>query len=73
MMTVGRALLLRVLEHTRREFVAARCGVSVSAVHMWCSGARKPGASEKVSLAVNHRIPVESWDKEHVVNPRTKG
>ena len=60
-MTPGRRSLLIILQRTRREFVAARCGVSVAAVKSWCSGRLVPGARAREVLLREYEIPNDSW------------
>lgn len=62
-MTKGRRALLDILRRTKREYVACRCRVSISAVHMWCTGERTPNAGARTKLSVNYGIPLESWDE----------
>ncbi|CAG0953269.1 hypothetical protein ARNL5_00283 [Anaerolineae bacterium] len=60
-MNEGRVRLLLLLDQTRAELVAARIGVSKSAVFGWRSGRRKPSPVLRSRLEVNYRIPAESW------------
>lgn len=60
-MTPGRASLLLILHRTRREFVAARCGVSVATVDDWCSGRATPGDRARATLLSDYEIPCDSW------------
>ena len=62
----GRAHLLKVLERTRVEYVAARCRVTASAVYNWTSGRRTPCRRVRKLLSVTYRIPAKSWDEPEV-------
>ncbi len=60
-MTPGRRSLLIILQHTRREYVAARVGVSRSAVDRWCEGTLVPGEEARAVLFREYEIPPDSW------------
>lgn len=63
----GRVALLKVLQRTRVEFVAARCRVSEKAVYKWTAGRRTPAARTRRLLEENYRIRAEWWDEEAAV------
>jgi hypothetical protein len=60
-MTPGRRSLLIILQHTRREYVAARVGVSVATVKSWCAGRLIPGERAREALWREYEIPCGSW------------
>jgi transcriptional regulator with XRE-family HTH domain len=60
-MTPGRRSLLIILQRTRREHVAARCGVARSTVDDWCSGRAVPGSEARAALDRDFGIRPESW------------
>jgi transcriptional regulator with XRE-family HTH domain len=61
--TVGRATLLRALEHVSQRDVAARVHVTPGAVSLWTSGARRPLRDERALLAAVYGISSDSWDR----------
>lgn len=54
-------MLIRVLQRTNAEFVAARCGVHKSQVSRWVAGETEPLPEHKVALMRSYGIPLESW------------
>lgn len=60
-MTRGRRQLIALLQQTRAQFVAARCGVHKSQVSRWAAGEQAPSDNAKKSLSVNYGIPVDAW------------
>lgn len=61
----GRAALLRVLQRTEVQYVAARCKVTPNAVYMWMAGDRRPSKRVRIALEVNYQIRPGSWDEVH--------
>ena len=59
----GHRLLIAVLQLTTAREVAARCGVSPSAVSFWLSNRKSPGPHARGVLETLYRIPRGAWDE----------
>lgn len=62
-MTLGRRALIALFVRTKARYIAARCGVSLSAVYNWRAGIRRPNQRAKRALTVNYGIPCCAWAK----------
>lgn len=60
--TLGRQLLLAVLQRTSSSAVAARCRVSLAAVSKWAAGKSRPALDAQVQLESSYRIPRSAWN-----------
>lgn len=57
-------MLLAALRRTTAHHVAARCGVTLSAVYGWRGGSRSPRSAARRLLERHFAIPIAAWERE---------